>query len=69
MGLGYVEGVTHHYFRHGTTNLFAALEVADCKQKHRHQEFLAFLKKIDKNIPTDLDIHLCARLKKMDTNV
>ena len=43
MGLGYVEGVTHDYWRHGTTTLFAALEVAtgtvitDCKTRHRHQ--------------------------------
>ena len=50
MGLGYVEGVTHDYFRHGTTTLFAALDVvkgtvlADCKPRHRQQEFLAFLK-------------------------
>src|SRR5580704_3988108 len=48
MGLGYVEGVTHDYFRHGTTTLFAALNVLDgsvisqCKPRHRHQEFLAF---------------------------
>src|SRR5882762_9558397 len=49
MGLGYVEGVTHDYYRHGTTTLFAALNVLDghvitqCKPRHRHQEFLAFL--------------------------
>ena len=47
MGLGYVEGVTHDYFRHGTTTLFAALDVLDgvviqCKPRHRHQELLAF---------------------------
>ena len=45
-GLGYVEGVTHDYYRHGTTTLFAALNVLDghvitqCKPRHRHQEFL-----------------------------
>jgi len=44
MGLGYVEGVTHDYVRHGTTTLFAALDVAtgtvfaECKAHHRHQE-------------------------------
>jgi putative transposase len=49
IGLGYVEGVTHDYYRHGTTTLFAALNVLDgsvisqCKPRHRHQEFLAFL--------------------------
>jgi len=46
MGLGYVEGVTHDYVRHGTTTLFAALDIAsgtvltECKARHRHQEFL-----------------------------
>ena len=66
MGLGYVEGVTHDYFRHGTTTLFAALDIAsgtvltDCKPRHRHQEFLAFLKQIDKSVPTDLDVHVIA---------
>ena len=64
LGLGYVEGVTHNYIRHGTTTLFAALEIASgkvltqCKPRHRHQEFLQFLKYIDRNVPDDLDIHL-----------
>ena len=64
MGLGYVEGVTHDYVRHGTTTLFAALDIAtgkvltSCKRRHRHQEYLQFLKHIDKNVPEDLDIHL-----------
>lgn len=64
MGLGYVEGVTHDYVRHGTTTLFAALDIAtgevlaQCKKRHRHQEFLAFLRHIDKNVPADLDIHI-----------
>ena len=64
MGLGYVEGVTHDYRRHGTTTLFAALDVATgevltrCKPRHRHQEFLAFLRHIDSNVPKDLDVHL-----------
>lgn len=63
MGLGYVEGVTHDYVRHGTTTLFAALDIAkgtvitQCKRKHRHQEFLAFLKDIEQQVPEDLDIH------------
>ena len=57
MGLGYVEGVTHDYVRHGTTTLFAALDIAtgqvitQCKKRHRHQEFLAFLRHIDANVP------------------
>ena len=64
MGLGYVEGITHDYVRHGTTTLFAALDVASgnviaqCKPRHRHQEFLSFLKHIEANVPKDLDIHL-----------
>lgn len=64
LGLGYVEGITHDYKRHGTTTLFAALDVANgevlaqCKRRHRHQEFLAFLKHIDQNVPADLDVHL-----------
>jgi len=64
MGLGYVQGVTHDYIRHGTTTLFAALDIASgrvltrCVPKHRHQEFLRFLKQIDANVPGHLDIHL-----------
>jgi putative transposase len=64
LGLGYAEGVTHDYIRHGTTTLFAALDTAtgqvitQCKQRHRHQEFLGFLKKIEDTVPTDLDVHL-----------
>lgn len=63
MGLGYVEGVTHDYKRHGTTTLFAALNVlngavlAACKPRHRHQEFLSFLREIDKAVPLELDVH------------
>ncbi len=63
MGLGYVEGVTHDYVRHGTTTLFAALNVLDgsvltlCKPSHRHQEFLEFLRRIDKSVPVGLDVH------------
>ena len=64
LGLGYVEGVTHDYVRHGTTTLFAALDIASgqvltqCKARHRHQEFLQFLRHIDENVPEHLDIHL-----------
>lgn len=64
IGMGYVEGVTHDYIRHGTTTLFAALDVASgqvitqCKRRHRHQEFLAFLKHLDKNVPEELELHL-----------
>ena len=64
LGFGYVEGVTHDYERHGTTTLFAALNVLDgsvisqCKQRHRHQEFLSFLRHIEKAVPSNLDVHL-----------
>jgi transposase len=66
MGLGYLEGVTHDYFRHGTTTLFAALNVLDgsvitqCKPRHRHQEFLAFLNHLDRNVPAGREVHLIA---------
>lgn len=56
--------MTSDYKRNGTTTLFAALEVvegkviAQCMQKHRHQEWLKFLKKIDAETPADLDLHL-----------
>ncbi|MCK4283223.1 MAG: IS630 family transposase, partial [Candidatus Brocadiae bacterium] len=64
LGLGYAQGVTHDYVRHGTTTLFAALDIAtgkvlgQCKRRHRHQEFLQFLRQIDASVPEDLDIHL-----------
>jgi len=64
MGRGYVEGVTHDYVRHGTTTLFAALDIAtgavftECKPRHRHQEFLSFLRRLDACIPEELDVHL-----------
>jgi len=62
MGLGYVEGITHDYVRHGTTTLFAALDIAtgavftECKP--RHQEFLSFLRHLDESVPPELDLHL-----------
>jgi transposase len=55
---------SHDYVRHGTTSLFAALDVATGKvigqthRKHRHQEFLRFLKTIDKATPPEVDLHL-----------
>ena len=56
--------MTHDYKRHGTTTLFAALEVASGKvigrtyRKHRHQEVLRFLREVDKAVPADQEIHL-----------
>jgi putative transposase len=64
MGLGYVEGVTHDYRRQGTTTLFAALDTAkgtvltQCRKRHRHQEYLDFLRQIEKNVPLELDVHV-----------
>ena len=64
MGLGYAEGVTHDYVRHGTTTLFTALDTANgevlsqCKGRHRHQEFLSFLRYVDGNVPQELEIHI-----------
>jgi transposase len=66
MGLGYAEGVTHDYFRHGTVTLFAALDIvtggviSQCKPRHRHQEFLSFLKHLDGNTPAAMELHLIA---------
>ena len=56
--------MTHDYKRHGTTTLFAALNVLDgtvighCVKQHRHQEFIRFLRIIDERTPNDLDLHL-----------
>lgn len=66
MDLGRPEHQTHDYIRHGTTSLFAALEVASgkvtgkCYPKHRHQEFLKFLKLLDRTYPEKQDetLHL-----------
>ena len=61
---GMPERRTHDYARHGVTSLFAAFSIADgtviseLHRRHRHQEFLKFLKKIDKNVPAGLDVHL-----------
>lgn len=58
------ETMTHDYKRHGTSTLFAALNTAtgevlgECKSKHRHQEFLAFIQTIEKQTPKDLHIHI-----------
>lgn len=56
--------MTHDYKRNGTTTLFAALSVLDgrvisrCDARHRHQEWLKFLKQIDAETPPELDLHL-----------
>jgi putative transposase len=64
LGFGYAEGYTHDYVRHGTLTLFAALDVAtggvlaQPKKRHRHQDFLQFLRHIDANVPPELDVHI-----------
>ncbi len=56
--------MTHDYKRHGTTTLFAALEVAtgrilrDCMPRHRHQEFLKFMRQLVRTVPKHLAIHV-----------
>ncbi len=61
---GQPERRTHDYLRHGTTTLFAALDVAtgevmgECYRRHRSLEFRRFLKQIDEAVPADLDVHL-----------
>ena len=56
--------MTHDYKRNGTTTLFAALSmldgtiIGDCLPRHRHQEFIRFLKKIDNETPAGLNLHL-----------
>ena len=58
--------MTHDYKRHGTTTLFAALNVAEgsilstCLPRHRHQEWLTFLRLIDRQVPQGKALHLIA---------
>jgi transposase len=63
---GRAQTMTHDYKRHGTTTLFAALNVLDgqvigqCQQRHTHAEWLKFLRKIDRQTPKDKTLHLIA---------
>jgi hypothetical protein len=56
--------ITHDHKRHGTTTLFAALDVAtgsllrECMPRHRHQESLKFLRQMEKSVAPDLTIHV-----------
>ena len=58
--------MTHDYKRNGTTTLFAAMELAkgriisQCMKRHRHQEWIKFLRLIDRETPADLDLHIIA---------
>jgi transposase len=64
MKRGQAETVTHDYKRNGTTTLFAALNTLDgkvigqCLPRHRHQEFLRFLRTVNRQTPKGLDLHL-----------
>jgi transposase/transposase-like protein len=64
MDIGQPERQTHNYVRHGTVELFAALNVATgevlarCKQKHRALDFVAFLQEIDESVEPDRQIHV-----------
>ena len=61
---GRAQTMTHDYKRHGTTTLFAALNILDgrvisqCQARHRHIEWLRFLKQIDTTVAPDLQIHV-----------
>lgn len=63
---GLPETRTHDYKRHGTTTLFAALDIlkgfviSKCVKRHRHQEFIRFLNQIDRETPRDVQLHIIA---------
>jgi transposase len=64
MDLGMPERQTHNYIRHGTLDLFAALDVAtgkviaQTKTQHRAKDFVSFLREIDRNVEDGLDVHI-----------
>jgi len=64
MTKGRAATMTHDYKRNGTTTLFAALDVltgkviGQCLPRHRHEEFLKFLRKLDREVPKGLQVHL-----------
>ena len=64
MKKGRLGTMTHDYKRHGTTTLFAALNVLEgkvigrCMQRHRHQEFIRFLNAIEADIPAGKGVHV-----------
>jgi transposase len=64
LGQGHIATRTHDYYRHGTVTLFAALNylsgkvLAERAPRHRHQEWLKFLRKIDGAVSAELDVHL-----------
>ena len=66
--------MTHDYKRHGTTTLFAALNVLEgkvigrCMQRQRHQEFIRFLNAIEKTVPTKKTVHVTLRANDLETS-
>src|ERR1700722_2241876 len=64
LGQGHIRTRTHDYYRHGTVTLFAALDYltgkvfAHTAKRHRHQEWLSFLKKIDADVAAEKEIHV-----------
>ena len=64
MKKGWAGIMTNDCERHGTTTLFAALDIAtgkvvhDCLQRHRHQEFLRIMRKVERSVAPDIDIHV-----------
>lgn len=64
LGIGHIQTKTHDYYRHGTTTLFAALNYLDGKiisrteERHRHIEWLRFLRQIERETPRKMDIHI-----------
>jgi len=64
LGIGHIRTATHDYIRHGTVTLFATLNYLEGKivsmlaGQHRHQEWLRFLKRTDRQTPKGLDLHL-----------
>lgn len=66
MKKGRGQTLTHDYKRHGTTTLFAALNILDgtvlsqCRSRHTHRDWIAFLQQIDHNTPPDKSIHVIA---------
>lgn len=67
--------MTHDYKRNGTTTLFAAIELTEgkligtCMPRHRHQDWIKFLKLIDAETPADLDLHVIADNYATHTNI
>ncbi len=63
LAFGKKQTITHDYKRNGTTSLFAALDIlkgkviGSCAQRHRHEEFIAFLDKIDQAVATNYEVH------------